>query len=107
MEPCDARPDELVVALTVERLKELTPSLVPRAIRHKWAGLRTFAPDQVLVVGEDPLIRGFFWLSGQGGCGIETSPAVGRIAADLILSGRTELMDAAPLSPARFALEAQ
>lgn len=107
MEPCDARPDELVVALTVERLKELTPSLVPRAIRHKWAGLRTFAPDQVLVVGEDPLIKGFFWLSGQGGCGIETSPAVGRIAADLILSGRTELMDAAPLSPARFPVEPQ
>jgi glycine/D-amino acid oxidase-like deaminating enzyme len=54
------------------------------------------------VVGEDPALPGFFWLAGQGGCGIETSPAVGRIAADLITGGKTSLFDAAALSPARF-----
>jgi D-arginine dehydrogenase len=102
MEPCDARPDDLSVALAVERLKMLAPRLVPNAIRHKWAGLRTFAPDQALVLGEDPSVKGFFWLSGQGGCGIETSPAVGRIAADLILEGRAQGFDAASLSPERF-----
>jgi D-arginine dehydrogenase len=102
MEPCDARPDEFTMALTIERLRHLTPPLVPRTIRHKWAGLRTFAPDQVLVVGEDPGVKGFFWLSGQGGCGIETSPAVGQIAADLILSGKTAIMDLSPLLPGRF-----
>lgn len=103
MEACDARPDEVTVALAVERLKALAPRLVPKSIRHKWAGLRTFAPDQTLVVGEDPSVRGFFWLSGQGGCGIETSPAVGRIAADLIVDGRTDRMDAGAISPERFA----
>ncbi|MBW2344091.1 MAG: FAD-binding oxidoreductase [Deltaproteobacteria bacterium] len=102
MEPCDARPDELVVAQTVERLKQLTPGLAPKSIIHKWAGLRTFAPDQAMVVGEDPVVKGFFWLSGQGGSGIETSAAVGQIASDLIVDGHTEVMDIKPISSMRF-----
>ena len=102
MEPCDARPDELVVAQTIERLKRLTPRLVPKSIIRKWAGLRTMAPDQTMVIGEDPVVKGFFWLSGQGGSGIETSPAVGQIASDLIIGGRTDLMDVQPISPNRF-----
>ena len=102
MEPCDARTDELVIAQTIERLKHLAPRLVPKSISSKWAGLRTFAPDQAMVVGEDPVLKGFFWLSGQGGSGIETSPAVGQIASDLIVNGRTELMNAQHISPMRF-----
>ena len=102
MEPCDASPDDLVVAETIERLKQLTPRLVPKSIIRKWAGLRTFAPDQAMVIGEDPALKGFFWLSGQGGAGIETSAAVGQIASDLILEGRTALTDVKPISPARF-----
>jgi D-arginine dehydrogenase len=58
------------------------------------------------VVGEDPRCPGFFWLAGQGGCGIETSPAVGRIAADLIVDGRTALFDAGRIAPGRFAATA-
>lgn len=103
MGPCDARPDERVVAEALARLGELAPPLVPRTLRRAWAGLRTFVPDRVLVVGEDPRIAGFFWLAGQGGCGIETSPAVGQIAADLLVDGRTERFDARRLTPARFA----
>lgn len=101
-EPCDARPEEIVVAETLHRMEMLAPGLVPRSLRRTWAGLRTFAPDRVPVVGEDPRIRGFFWLAGQGGAGIETSPAVGQIAADLILDGRTERFDEKILSPMRF-----
>jgi D-arginine dehydrogenase len=102
MEPCDARPDDLVIAKALERMKRLAPGLVPRSLKRKWAGLRTFAPDNAFVVGEDPLLKGFFWLAGQGGAGIETSPTVGRIASDLILEGKTSLFDASLLSPARF-----
>jgi D-arginine dehydrogenase len=102
MPACDVRPDELGVARTMERLDELVPQLAPRSILNKWAGLRTFAPDQVMVLGEDSDVKGFFWLSGQGGAGIETSPAVGRVAADLITQGRTDLVDAGVYSPARF-----
>jgi len=54
-------------------------------------------------VGEDPRVAGFFWLAGQGGCGIETSPAMGAIAADLLVDGRTSRFDAQLLTPRRFA----
>ncbi len=101
-EPCDAQPDDLGVAETIHRLETQAPGLVPRTLRNKWAGLRTFAPDGGLVVGEDPLVKGFFWLAGQGGSGIETSPAVGEIAADLLIEGDTKRVAAASLSPARF-----
>ena len=104
MEPCDAQPDELVVAQAVERLRKLAPRLAPKTLQRSWAGLRTFTPDRVLVVGEDPHVKGFFWLAGQGGCGIETSGAVGRIAADLLVDGRTDRFDASVLSPDRFAI---
>jgi glycine/D-amino acid oxidase-like deaminating enzyme len=102
MEPCNAQPSELVIAEAIERVQRIAPRLAPKTLRRSWAGLRTFVPDRVLVVGEDPRVPGFFWLAGQGGCGIETSGAVGQIAADLLLDGRTGRIDAALLSPARF-----
>jgi len=104
IEACDPVPDDVAVASGFERLAALAPSLVPRAVRRRWAGLRTFAPDRVPVVGEDPRLRGFFWLAGQGGCGIETSPMLGAIAADLIVDGTTARFDAARLAPSRFAV---
>lgn len=102
LRPCDVQPDELLVAETLDKLGRLAPPLLPKTLRRRWAGLRTFAPDRVCVVGEDSRIQGFFWLAGQGGCGIETSPAVGQLAADLLIDGRTSRVDAAIYSPARF-----
>jgi len=102
MEPCDPHPDELVVAQAIDRLQQLAPRLVPRSIIRRWAGMRTFASDHDMVIGEDPDLKGFFWLAGQGGAGIATSPSVGRIAAGLITEGHSDLMDVRHLSPARF-----
>jgi D-arginine dehydrogenase len=102
MEPCDATPDDAVIAAGLERLARLAPALVPRALKRRWSGLRTFSPDRVHVVGEDPRLAGFFWLAGQGGCGIETSPLIGRVAADLIVHGRSDAFDTALLAPGRF-----
>ena len=82
MEPCDARPDDEVIARGLARLASLAPSLVPQTLRRKWSGLRSFAPDRVPVVGEDPRVHGFFGLAGQGGCGIETSGAIGPAGPD-------------------------
>jgi len=65
--------------------------------------LRTFAPDRLPVVGEDPLVPGFFWLAGQGAGGIETSPILGAVAADLIVDGNSARSRAALLRPRRFA----
>jgi len=103
VEPCDARPDELVIAQTIDRLETLAPRLTPKSLRQKWAGLRTFAQDQSYIIGEDPSVKGFFWVAGQGGSGIETSPAAGQVAAELLIDGRTGLIDANLVSPARFA----
>jgi len=102
VEPGDARPDDETIAAAIDRLSEVAPRAVPRAIERKWAGLRSFAPDRFPVVGEDAQLPGFFWLAGQGGMGIETSPALGAIAADLIAGGKTERIDVARLSPGRF-----
>ncbi len=103
MEPCDARPDDVTIAEGVERLRALAPAIVPATLRHKWAGLRTFAADRAPVIGRDPVRPGFFWLAGQGGMGIETSGVLGPIAADLLLDGRTDRFDEKLLGPARFA----
>ncbi len=101
---CDARPDAASIELALARLGRLAAPLVPSTIRAARAGLRTFAPDRRLVVGEDPARAGFFWLAGQGGTGIETSPAVGRLAAAMLLGGGiADRALAAALSPARFA----
>jgi D-arginine dehydrogenase len=86
-QPCDAQAEELDVALTVDRIERASLFSI-RRISHRWAGLRTFAPDKSPVVGPDPAAQGFFWLAGQGGYGIQTAPAMARTAAGLLTSGR-------------------
>jgi D-arginine dehydrogenase len=80
LEPCDAQPEELDVALALERVREAS-GLPLRSVRRAWAGLRTFAPDRVPVLGEDPAAPGFWWLAGQGGAGIKTAPAMAQLLA--------------------------
>lgn len=82
-EPLDVQPDDIDVALGVERFERATTVNVTRVARA-WAGLRTYASDGSPVVGFDPAAPGFFWLAGQGGFGIKTSPALSRICAALI-----------------------
>lgn len=103
MEPHDAWADDMVLAEGLARYEEMVTEPVTRLLAS-WAGLRTFAPDRVLVIGPDPAVPSFFWLAGQGGYGFQTSPAASRLAADLI-GGRQPEIDAATvaaLSPARF-----
>jgi D-arginine dehydrogenase len=102
-EPMDAQPDEYEVALAAYRMEERTVVKVER-IHSRWAGLRTFTPDKHPAVGFAPGHEGFFWLAGQGGFGLQTSPAMARIAASLIFGTRWPLADVFPdeLSPGRF-----
>ncbi len=81
--PCDAKVDELDVAIAIERIREAT-LLEARHVRSSWAGLRTFTADRSPVAGYDPDADGFFWLVGQGGYGIQTAPALARVAAALV-----------------------
>ncbi|MGE4220378.1 MAG: NAD(P)/FAD-dependent oxidoreductase [Alphaproteobacteria bacterium] len=106
--PCDAQPEELDVAMAVDRIERAT-TLSIRRIEHRWAGLRSFAPDKTPVVGFAPDAEGFFWLAGQGGYGIKTSPAMAAATAALICKGELtslyadEGLTAAMLAPDRFA----
>lgn len=97
--PCDAAPDPARIALALERLGRLAAPLVPAEVRAARAGLRTFAPDHHPVVGDDPDRPGLFWLAGQGGWGIETSPALGQLGAAL-LTGQPLEDDLAAVAPA-------
>jgi D-arginine dehydrogenase len=103
----DAYPEDLDVAAGVERLERVTTLSVKRVSRA-WAGLRTFASDASPVAGFDSGVPGFFWLAGQGGYGIKTSPSLSRACASLIRDRRLpdDLMrlgvTASQLSPERL-----
>ncbi len=91
--PCDARPEELDVAICIDRVQRAL-DLPVRRIAHAWAGLRSFLADGVPVAGFAADAPGFFWLAGQGGYGIQTAPALARTAAALVL-GRSLPADVA------------
>jgi D-arginine dehydrogenase len=86
MHPHDVQPDEMDIAVAIDRMQRALDIEV-RRVERSWSGLRTFAPDRSLAIGWDRSAEGFFWCVGQGGYGIQTSPAAGRLVADLI-SGR-------------------
>lgn len=108
MQPCDVHPEDVDVAAAIDRIQRCA-SLPVTHIERKWAGLRSFVSDGCPVVGYDPQAVGFFWIAGQGGYGIETSAAIGRLSASLAATGVVprDLADlgvhAETVSPARFA----
>lgn len=108
--PCDAAAEEIDVALAIDRMQRVVDWRVER-VEHRWAGLRTFAPDRLPVYGRDPERPDFFWFAGQGGFGIQTAPAAARLAARLILGlppdGLCTGIDPAIYDPARFARQAR
>jgi D-arginine dehydrogenase len=101
--PHDVQPEEIDIATGIDRMSHAL-SIPVRRVEHAWAGLRTFTPDGSLAFGWDKASDGFFWCVGQGGYGIQTAPAAGRLVADLIL-GRDPGAAAdviATIDPGRF-----
>jgi D-arginine dehydrogenase len=80
--PCDAQPEELDIALCIDRVQRAADLPVRRVVRS-WAGLRSFVADRSPVLGFDPKVADLFWLAGQGGYGIQTAPAMGQLTASL------------------------
>ncbi|MGC5702559.1 FAD-binding oxidoreductase [Pseudomonas sp. NFXW11] len=109
VEPHDVQPEELDIAMGIYQIEEATTLSIRRPTRA-WAGLRSFVSDGDLLAGFDPLVPGLFWVAGQGGYGIQTSPAMGQASAALVRGeplpeALTRFgLDAAMLSPARLAL---
>ena len=99
----DVQPEELDIAIGIDRMQQALDISVQR-VERSWAGLRTFTPDGSLAIGWDASSEGFFWCVGQGGYGIQTSPAAGRLVADIV-TGRdpgdaAEMISA--IDPRRF-----
>ncbi len=106
VEPHDAWPDDMVLAEGLHRYEQAVTLPVTR-VERSWAGLRSFAPDRSPVVGFDPACEGLFWLAGQGGYGVQTAPALSRLAASLCLGQAPVLAKTVTdaLSPVRFRTE--
>jgi D-arginine dehydrogenase len=82
--PHDVVAEELDIATGIARIEAATTLTIRRPLRT-WAGLRSFVPDGALVGGFDDALPGFFWCAGQGGYGIQSSPAMGAACAARIL----------------------
>jgi len=100
--PCDAAPEEMDVAQAVDRIGTVIDWEIEK-IEHRWAGLRSFAPDRLPVYGFDPRVPGFFWCAGQGGFGIQTAPAAADLAARLLLDESAGTIDPLRYAPERLA----
>jgi len=107
--PHDVQPEEMDIALAIDRIERMTTLTIRRPTRT-WAGLRSFVADGDLVGGFDTELPGFFWVAGQGGYGIQTSPAMGEVCAAMIrglpLPAHLAGLGVTPakLSPARLQL---
>jgi D-arginine dehydrogenase len=104
-DPCDAAPDEIDIAIAIDRFEQVVDWPIER-VERSWAGLRSFAPDRLPVYGYDAHVPGFFWCAGQGGFGIQTAPAAANLAAALLLVEELPAIvahiDPAVFSPTRF-----
>ena len=107
-DPCDAAPEEIDVAVAIDRFQQVTKWRI-EAVERRWAGLRSFAPDRLPVYGPDPAVSRFNWFAGQGGFGIQTAPAAARLASQVLLGlgadDLTHAIDPQSYSPARFSAE--
>ena len=99
--PCDAAPEDIDVAEAIARFEQVVDWRVDR-VEHRWAGLRSFAPDRLPIYGFDARVPGFFWFAGQGGFGIQTAPAAADLGAALLLGESVGPVDPAPYDPRRF-----
>ena len=102
--PCDAQPEDLDIALAIDRFQRVC-NLPVKRVQFRWAGLRTFAPDGNFVVGADPRLAGYFWFAGQGGYGYQSAPAMADLICRLVLAEAVPTHQVAilpQLAPARL-----
>ena len=108
--PCDAAPEEIDIATAIDRFEQVVDWPIER-VERSWAGLRSFAPDRLPVYGYDIDQPGFFWCVGQGGFGIQTSPAAASLAAALLLDDEFDpiiaTIDRETFSPRRLRAESR
>ena len=92
---------EKVLTRAVNRV----PSFEALAVNPKraWAGLYEVSPDHHAILGPAPEVEGLYYANGFSGHGVMHAPATGKVVADLIVKGSTEIIDWNVLSVRRFA----
>jgi sarcosine oxidase subunit beta len=97
--------DPAFIEKILTRAADRVPVFENLAVNPKraWAGLYEMTPDHHPILGEAPGVPGFFLANGFSGHGVMHAPATGKILADLIITGKTGLIDASLLDLARFA----
>jgi sarcosine oxidase subunit beta len=96
--------DETFVEKILTHAASRVPVLAEAGVnpRRAWAGLYEMTPDHHAIIGPAPNIEGLYFVNGFSGHGVMHSPASGRVAAELILKGHSDLIDAAQLGVQRF-----
>lgn len=101
--PCDVQPDEMDIAICVDRIERAFEVQVKR-IEQSWAGLRSFVSDKSPVAGYSKRVAGFYWLAGQGGYGLQSAPGLARFScADILGRSIPEEILAQGLQPEMLA----
>ena len=97
--------DPAFIEKILTRAADRVPVFENLAVNPKraWAGLYEMTPDHHPILGEAPDTPGFFFANGFSGHGVMHAPATGKILSDLILTGKTDLIDSSLLSLSRFA----
>jgi glycine/D-amino acid oxidase-like deaminating enzyme len=97
--------DPAFIEKILTRAADRVPAFENVAVNPKraWAGLYEMTPDHHPILGESPDVPGFFFANGFSGHGVMHAPATGKILSDLILTGKTDLIDASLLNFSRFA----
>jgi D-arginine dehydrogenase len=94
--------DQNEVERIADKAAQWLPSLADARVARAWAGMRTFAPDDLFVIGPDSRLQGLYWVAGMGGHGITCAPVIGSLAADWIAEGKSSHPAAATLAPGRL-----
>jgi sarcosine oxidase, subunit beta len=97
--------DEAYLALMRERLADLVPVTRGLGLRRVWAATIDYTPDHLPIIGPALTTDGFLngtVVASAGGAGMMWGPAVARAAADVALTGSSEVVDTAVLGLDRF-----
>jgi len=104
--PGEARSlDEEYLRLVRGRLHELVPVTATLGLRRSWAATIDYTPDHLPIIG--PAISSGQVINGAtvasaGGHGMMWGPGVAKAAADVALTGRSDVVDVADLGLDRF-----
>jgi sarcosine oxidase subunit beta len=80
------------------RLAHRLPTMKHAAYVRGHAGIYDVSPDSRAVLGKVPGVDSLFVAAGFSGTGFKTSPAVGAAMAELILNGRSSIVDISPFN---------